>query len=112
MFRPSAIKNVRLQDHMTPSGVRIPVNSEVNRNALAAAYSADGDPSMTAVMCGFWMQAIALDASANPKTFTDVRTVAHSLRAEYGMSRHYAMAAAMRVQSESPETFKRIAAGV
>ena len=110
MFRPNAIKNVRLQDHMTPSGVRIPLNSEVNRNTLAAAYSADGDHSMTAVMCGFWLQAIALDKST--KTFTEVQTVAHSLRATYGMERHYAMAAAMRVKSESPETFKDIAAGV
>ena len=67
---------------------------------------------MTAVMCGFWMQAIALDESANPKTFADVRTVCHSLRAEYGMERHFAMAAAMRIRSESPETFKRIAAGL
>ena len=108
MFRPSAIKNVRLQDHMTPSGVRIPLNSEVNRNALAAAYSADGDDTMTAVMCGFWLQAIALDKST--KTFTDVKTVSHLLRSTYGMEMHYAMAAAMRVKSESPETFKRIAA--
>ena len=112
MFRPNAIKNVRLEDHMTPSGVRIPLNSEVNRNTLAAAYSADGDPSMTAVMCGFWLQAIALDVSIKTKTFTEVRTVAHSLRAEYGGSLHYAMAAAMRTRSELPETFKRIAAGV
>ena len=95
---------------MTLSGVRIPVNSAVNRNTLAAAYSADGDPSMSAVMCGFWLQAVALDVST--KTFTEVRTVAQSLRAEYGMSLHYAMAATMRVKSESPETFKRIAAGV
>ena len=108
MFRPNAIKNVRLEDHMTPSGARIPVNSEVNRNTLAAACSADGDPSMTAVMCGFWLQAVALDVST--KTFTEVKTVAHLLRSTYGMELHYAMAAAMRVKSESPETFKRIAA--
>ena len=110
MFQPKATKNVRLEDHMTPSGVQIPLNSEVNRNTLAAAYSADGDPSMTAVMCGFWLQAVALDVST--KTFTEVRTAAHLLRAEYGMSRHYAMAAAMRMRSESPKIFKRIAAGV
>ena len=110
MFQPNAVNDVRLEDHMTPSGVRIPVNSEVNRNALAAAYSTDGDHSMTAVMCGFWLQAVALDVST--KTFTEVRTVAHFLRAEYGMEMHYAMAAATRVKSETPETFKRIAAGL
>ena len=110
MFRPNAIKNVRLQDHMTPSGVRIPVNSEVNRNTLAVAYSADGDPSMTAVMCGFWLQAVALDKSM--KTFTEVKTVAHLLRSTYGMELHYAMAAAMRMRSESPKIFKHIAAGL
>ena len=110
MFRPNAIKNVRLEDHMTPSGVRIPVNSELNRNTLAAAYVADGDPTMTPVMCGFWLQAIALDKST--KTFTEVRTAARSLRAEYGGTMHYAMAAAMRARSELPETFKDIAAGV
>ena len=108
MFRPSRLRCVSLDTHVTPSGVQIPLNSEVNRNTLAAAYSADGDHSMTAVMCGFWLQAIALDKST--KTFTEVQTVAHSLRATYGMERHYAMAAAMRVKSESPETFKRIAA--
>ena len=111
MFQPNATKNVQLQTHVTPSGVRIPVNSEMNRNNLAAAYSADGDPSMTAVMCGFWMQAIALDESADP-TVADVRTVCHTLRAEYGLERHFAMAAAMRMKSESPETFKRIAGGL
>ena len=108
MFRPNRLRCVSLDTHVTPSGVQIPLNSEVNRNTLAAAYSADGDHSMTAVMCGFWLQAIALDKST--KTFTEVQTVAHGLRATYGMERHYAMAAAMRVKSESPETFKRIAA--
>ena len=110
MFRPNAIKNVRLEDHMTPSGVRIPVNSEVNRNTLAAAYSADGDDTMTAVMCGFWLQAVALDKSM--KTFTEVKTVAHLLRSTYGMELHYAMAAAMRMRSESPKIFKHIAVGL
>ena len=100
-----------LDTHVTPSGVpTVPVNSERNRNTLAVAYAADGDPTMTPVMCGFWLQAIALDKST--KTFTEVQTVAHSLRATYGMERHYAMAAAMRVKFETPETFKRIAAGV
>ena len=110
MIQPSCLRCLSLDTQVTPSGVSIPVNSEWNRNTLAAAYSADGDHSMTAVMCGFWLQAVALDVST--KTFTEVRTVAHSLRAEYGMSLHYAMAAAMRTKSESPETFKRIAAGV
>ena len=110
MFRPNAIKNVRLEDHTTPSGVRIPVNSEVNRNTLAAAYSADGDDTMTAVMCGFWLQAVALDKSMN--TFTEVKTVAHLLRSTYGMELHYAMAAAMRMRSESPKIFKHIAVGL
>ena len=110
MFQPNRIRCVSLDTHVTPSGVQIPLNSEVNRNTLAAAYTADGDRSMTTVMCGFWLQAIALDKST--KTFTEVQTVAHSLRATYGMERHYAMAAAMRVKSESPETFKDIAAGV
>ena len=95
---------------MTPSGVRIPVNSEVNRNTLAAAYSADGDDTMTAVMCGFWLQAVALDKSM--KTFTEVKTVAHLLRSTYGMELHYAMAAAMRMRSESPKIFKHIAVGL
>ena len=110
MFNPNATKNVQLEDHVTPSGVGIPLNSEVNRNTLAATYAADGDPTMTPVMCGFWLQAVALDKST--KTFTEVRTAAHSLRAEYGGTMHYAMAAAMRAKSELPETFKRIAAGL
>ena len=110
MFHPNAAKHVRLEDHMTPSGVRIPVNSEVNRNTLAAAYSADGDDTMTAVMCGFWLQAVALDKSM--KTFTEVKTVAHLLRSTYGMELHYAMAAAMRMRSESPKIFKHIAVGL
>ena len=70
MFRPNATRNVQLEPRMTPSGVSMPVNSEGNRNALAAAYAADGDPTMTAVMCGFWLQAAVLDVST--KTFTDV----------------------------------------
>ena len=65
---------------------------------------------MTAVMCGFWLQAVALDVST--KTFTEVKTVAHLLRSTYGMSLHYAMAAAMRMKSEDPKVFKRIADGL
>ena len=111
MFQPNRLRCVSLDTHVTPSGVpTVPLNSEGNRNTLAAAYAADGDPTMTPVMCGFWLQAIALDKST--KTFTEVQTVAHSLRAEYGMERHYAMAAATRVKFETLETFKRIAAGV
>ena len=88
----------------------MPVNSEGNRNTLAAAYAADGDPTMTTVMCGFWLQAVVLDVST--KTFTEVKTVAHLLRSTYGMELHYAMAAAMRMRSESLKIFKHIAAGL
>ncbi len=56
------------------------------------------------------MQAVVLDVST--KTFTEVKTVARLLRSTYGMEMHYAMAAAMRMKSESPKIFKHIAAGL
>ena len=110
MFRPNASRNVQLEARVTPSGVSMPVNSEGNRNAVAAAYAADGDPTMTTVMCGFWLQAAVLDVST--KTFADVKTVSHLLRSTFGMEMHYAMAAAMRMKSEDPKVFKRIADGL
>ena len=65
---------------------------------------------MTPVMCGFWLQAAALDMSM--ETFKQVLRVAHRMHLTYeedGMHIHYAMAAAMRVKAENPTLSSQLA---
>ena len=95
---------------MTPAGERIPLNTEGNRTRLSAAYMLDLDPTMTPAMCGFWLQAAALDKSVEP--FKQFLLVAHRIQVTYveeGMHIHYAMAAAMRVKVENPTLFSQLA---
>ena len=109
MFIPAATLAVRMQFCTTPDGKEVPFNSRFNRNRLAAAYLADGDPTMTAVMCGFYLQAMALDTSS--RGFEEAQTVAHRLYASYPpIEMHFAIAAALRVKAEQPEVFRSIAA--
>ena len=109
MYTPAATLAVRMEFVTTPSGQKVPLNSEYNRTMLAAAYTADGDPSMTAVMCGFYLQAMALDTST--REFDKAQTVAHRLYATYPrMEMHFAMASAMRIKADRPEVFRFIAA--
>ena len=94
---------------MTPAGERIPLNTEGNRTRLAAAYLLDNDPTMTPAMCGFWLQAVALDKSV--ESLKQVQRVAYRMHATYeeeGMHIHYAMAAAMRVKVENPMLFRQL----
>ena len=94
---------INLETHTTPSGREYPLNSEDNRNRLSAAYLAEGDKSMTPVMCGYWLQAIALDS----KAFEELQTVAGRLQATWEMMhKHCAMAVAMRARLEQPELFR------
>ena len=94
-----------LETHTTPSGRQFPVNSEDNRNKLAAAHLAEGDESMTLAMCGFFLQAITLDPSS--KAWEDVQTVAHRTQATWPMlHKHCAMAVAMRAKIEQPSLFR------
>ena len=93
---------ISLETHTTPSGREYPLNSEDNRNMLASAYLAEGDKSMTPVMCGYWLQAIALDS----KSFEELQTVAGRLQATWPMHKHCAMAVAMRARLEQPELFR------
>ena len=110
MASPAAIQALvlMLETHTTPSGQEVPLNSEENRSRLAATYLTHGDPSMTPVMCGFWLQAVALER--NTPAFKEARTVAHRLHATYKpMEMHFAMASAMRIKLEQPELFRRAA---
>ena len=104
------VRSIFLESHTTPAGERIPLNTEGNRTRLAAAYLLDNDPTMTPSMCGFWLQAVALDKSV--ETFKQVQLVAHRMHVTYeedGMHIHYAMAAAMRVKAENPALFSQLA---
>ena len=94
---------ISLETHTTPSGRQYPLNSEDNRNKLSAAYLAEGDSSMTAVLRGFWLQAIALSST---KAFEEVVVVADRMQATWPMHEHCAMAVAMRVKLEKPELFR------
>ena len=110
MFNPAFLQSIELEQRVTPSGRKIPVNSERNRTNVAAAFLAGGDESMSAVMCGFWLQAIALDPTT--KAFEEMRMVTRRLHATYEhMERHGCMAAAMRMKVSHPQVFRSIAAG-
>ena len=103
---------VMFEMHTTPSGQKIPVNSEGNRMRVSRDFVTRGEAAMTPVMCGFWLQALALDKNTN--NFTDARVVAGRLHATYedeGMQIHLAVASAMRIKAEQPALFKRMAAG-
>ena len=103
------VRSIFLESHTTPAGERIPLNTEGNRTRLAAAYLLDNDPTMTPAMCGFWLQAAALDKSV--ETFKQVLLVAHRMHITYeeeGMHIHYAMAAAMRVKAQNPTLFNQL----
>ena len=82
-----AMSSVRLEVCTTPSGQKIKVNSEENRAELSRAYAANGKVGMTPVMCGFLLQAMALDRSTD--AFKQAQIVAHRLHMTYedeGMS--------------------------
>ena len=103
---------VMFEVHTTPSGQKIPVNSEGNRMRASRDFVAQGDATMTPVMCGFWLQALSIDKDSND--FKDARAVAECIHATYddeGMQIHLAVASAMRIKAEQPALFKRMAAG-
>ena len=86
----------------------IPLNVEGNHTRLSEAFKSDGDPSMSPVMCGFLLQALAMDTST--EAFRMVRMVAKCLQADYhGMHLEYAIAAALRVRTEQPQLFAEMA---
>ena len=95
---------------MTPSGQKVPVNSEQNRMQLSRNYVANGDASMTPAMCGLWLQAMALDKSSD--AFKQAQLVAHRIHATYedrGMSFDLAIASSMRIRAEQPTMFGEMA---
>ena len=99
--RPTAVSQVVLIENFKG----IPLNIEENRRRMSAAFLSDGDQSMTPAMCGFLLNAFALDKST--EAYGQSRRVAHRLRATFeGMEMHYAVAAAMRVKVEDPELFR------
>ena len=103
------MSSVRLEVHTTPSGQKIKVNSEENRMELSRAYAANGNPTMTPVMCGFMLQAMAFDKSSD--AFKQAQLVAHRIHATYkdeGMSFDFAIASSMRIRVEQPTTFGKM----
>ena len=99
-----------LEVHMTPSGQKVPVNSEQNRMQLSRNYATNGDVGMTPAMCGFWLQAMALDKSSD--AFKQAQLVAHRIHATYedqGMSFDLAIASSMRIRAEQPTMFGEMA---
>ena len=106
-FFPKAVNGVFLLGNCNG----VPLNVEENRYRMSAAFKSDGDPSMTPAMCGFYLQALALDTSTD--AFKKARIVANSIHATYeedlGMPIHFAMAAAMRVKTEQPKLFAEMA---
>ena len=85
---------------------QIPLNTHENRTRLSAAYEEAGDGTMTPAMCGFWLQAIALDPTS--ERFAETQKVARRIYANFnenGMQMHYAMAAAMRIRTVQPRLF-------
>ena len=108
LFTPAATRAVRMQFCTTPGGREFPLDSNYNRTMLAAAYLADGDHTMTHSMCGFYLQAMALDRST--REFEETQTVAHRISGPYeAMEMHFAIATAMRIRAEMPEIFAAIA---
>ena len=102
--RPTALSQVFLLENSQG----VPLNIEGNRNRLSEAFKSDGDPSMSPVMCGFLLQAQAMDTST--KAFRMARLVANRLQADYdGMHLEYAIAAALRVRTEQPQLFAEMA---
>ena len=100
--------SIVLEVHTTPSGQKFPVNSEENRMELSRAHRANGYAAMTPAMCGFWLQAMALDKSSD--AFKRAQTVAHRLHATYeGMSCDFAIASSMRIKVEQPAMFREMA---
>ena len=94
----------------TSADHHLPLNTDENRTALSVAYAEAGDGTMTPAMCGFWLQAIALDP--NTELFAQTQKVARCLYAtfqENGLQMHYAMAAAMRIKASQPRLFRSLA---
>ena len=101
---------VVLETRTSPSGKKVPLNSEVNRANMSRAYIAEGETSMTPVMCGFLFLALAQDTSSDAHKKTVI--VAERLRATYednGMHVDYVIAAAMRIKVEQPAIFSEMA---
>ena len=110
MFNPAFLQSIELEQRVTPSGRKIPVNSERNRTNVAAAFLAGGDESTSAVMSGFWLLAIALDPTT--KAFEEMSMVSRRLNATYEhMERHCCMAVSMRIKVSQPQVFRTIATG-
>ena len=102
--RPTALSQVLLLENSQG----VPLNIEGNRTRLSEAFIADGDPSMSPAMCGFLLQAFAMDKSSEASA--KARIVANRLQASYdGMHLQYAMAAALRIRTEQPRLFAEMA---
>ena len=106
VFPSSSVENVLLEQRKGA-----PLNSDFNRNASSAAYVADGNETMTPVMCGFWLQAMVLDRTSD--AFKKLQLVAARMHATYeeeGMERHFAICMSMRVKLQEPVMFEQMAA--
>ncbi len=98
-----------LEVHTTPSGQKVLVNSEQNRMQLSRNYATNGDVGMTPAMCGFWLQAMALDKSSD--AFKQAQLVAHRIHATYkdqGLSFDMAIASSMLIRVEQPTIFGKM----
>ena len=101
---PTALSQVLLLENAQG----IPLNIEGNRNRLSEAFKLDGDPTMSPVMCGFLLQALAMDTST--EAFRMAKIVANRLKDDYeGMHIIYAIAAALRVRTAQPQLFDEMA---
>ena len=105
-FCPKAVTELTLLQNLPG----VPLDIESNRVIMSAAFRLDGDPKMTPLMCGFFMQVMALDKTWD--SFVQVISLAHRIQATYkdeGMHLHYAIAAAMRIYVENPKRFAEMA---
>ena len=87
----------------------VPVNSERNRMAMAAAYADAGTTGMTPVMCGFFLQALALDRASD--LHRKVHSAARRVYATYneeGMVIPLALAVTMRLRLVNPNLFNEL----
>ena len=113
MSLPPMVQSVKLETHTTASGEQVPLNNEANRRRLSIAYTLESQPTMTPVMCGFWLLALALDFRT--ETFKQVLTVTRRMYATYkdeGMWFELAMAGAMRIKIEQPTLFSGMTSAV
>jgi hypothetical protein len=96
-----------LQMHVNADGSSFPVNCESNRRLSAGGFAAMGCPEMTAVMCGFLFLFLAMP----PKAQEQAERVGQKLQTTYAAGAPgFWKAAAMRLKSEKPQLFERLAA--